>query len=58
MLAIAKFFSFCRLSRFSITQALSALVLVVGLLAALATPQAALAQTQVTNTDLSLPRKG
>ena len=56
MLAIAKFFSFCRLSRFSITQALSALVLVIGLLAALATPQVALAQTQVTNTDLSLPR--
>lgn len=58
MLAIAKFFSFCRLSRFSITQALSALVLVVGLLAALATPQAALAQTQVTNTASISPPLG
>jgi uncharacterized repeat protein (TIGR01451 family) len=50
MLVIAKLFSLCRLSRFSITQALSALILVLGLSAGLATPQLALAQTQITNT--------
>ena len=50
MLVIAKLFSLCRLSRFSITQALSALILVLGLSAGLATPQQALAQTQITNT--------
>ena len=50
MLVIAKLFSLCRLSRFSITQALSALTLVLGLSAGLATPQLALAQTQITNT--------
>ncbi len=50
MLVIAKLFSLCRLSRFSITQVLSALILVMGLSAGLATPQLALAQTQITNT--------
>lgn len=58
MLAIAKFFSLCRFSRFSIIQALSALVLAIGLLAALGMPQAALAQTQVTNTASISPPLG
>jgi uncharacterized repeat protein (TIGR01451 family) len=50
MLVIAKLFSLCRLSRISITQAFSAFALMLGLLFALAAPQLALAQTQITNT--------
>jgi uncharacterized repeat protein (TIGR01451 family) len=58
MLILAKLFSLCRLSRFSITQAFSALALMLGLLFTLATPQVALAQTQITNTASITPPLG
>jgi uncharacterized repeat protein (TIGR01451 family) len=58
MPVIAKLFSLCRLSRSSLTQAFSALVLMLGLLAGMATPQLAWAQTQITNTASITPPLG
>jgi uncharacterized repeat protein (TIGR01451 family) len=50
MLVKSKLFGLCRLPRFSIPQAFSALALMLGFLFAIAAPQLALAQTQITNT--------
>lgn len=58
MPVIAKLLSLYRLSRFSITQAFGALTLALGLLAGLAAPQLALAQTSITNTASITPPLG
>jgi uncharacterized repeat protein (TIGR01451 family) len=50
MPVLAKLFSLFRLSRFSIPKAFGMLSLLMGLLASLAMPQLAFAQTQITNT--------
>ena len=50
MPVITKLFSLCAFSRFNITKAFGMLSLLMGLLASLAIPQLAFAQTQITNT--------